>query len=223
MERTVREVIAMRPERVALFSFAYVPALKPHQRRLPVADMPSPALKLSLFQQAADAFEDAGYQRIGMDHFALPEDPLARAACDGTLSRDFQGYTIERAPETVGLGPSAISDLGCAYAQNDKSLRGWREAVEAERLATTNGCWLSDEDLRRRALIRELMCNFRVTLDPAEHQGELAAFAAIAADGLVELDGGTVTATPLGRLFARNLAMVLDPRLDRGRIHSRAV
>jgi oxygen-independent coproporphyrinogen III oxidase len=223
MEHTVRQVIAMRPNRVALFSFAYVPSLKPHQRRLPVAEMPGGPLKLALFQQAADAFEDAGYQRIGFDHFALPEDPLARAATDGTLSRDFQGYTVERAPQTIGLGPSAISDLGYAYAQIHKSLRSWRDALDGGCLPTSNGCWLSSEDRSRRALIRDLMCNFRVTLDPVEHEGELVAMASAAREGLVELDGTTAHATPLGRLFVRNLAMLLDPRLRADRVHSRAV
>jgi oxygen-independent coproporphyrinogen-3 oxidase len=217
--RTVAEVVALRPERVALFSFAFVPSVKPHQRRLPLAELPSAPLKLELFQAAHDDLTAAGYRAIGMDHFALPGDELALAVERRALGRDFQGYTSERAPHTVALGMSAISNLGDAYAQNYKSLAAYEAAIESGRLATERGLALDAEDQRRRDVIHALMCNFEVDLgaDGARHFArELQALGGLAGDGLVQLDGGRITVTPLGRLFVRNVAMVFDAYLRPG-------
>lgn len=210
--RTVAEVVALAPERVAVFSFAYVPSLKPHQRRLPLADLPSPAAKLELSQVAAEVLTGAGYRAIGMDHFARPDDELARAQERGALGRDFQGYTTERTPETVAFGASAISALGDCYAQNEKSLGEYERAIAAGRFATERGIRLAPEDVRRRQIICDLMCNFAVDLDRygAGFSDELAALAAEARSGLVELDGRRVQVTPLGRHFIRNLAGIFD-------------
>jgi oxygen-independent coproporphyrinogen-3 oxidase len=223
--RTVEQVVALRPERVAIFSFAYVPSVKPAQKRLPMAEAPSPMEKLQLFLTAREVLLAAGYRPIGMDHFALPDDELARAADRGALGRDFQGYTVELAPQTVGLGMSSISNLGDAYAQNWKSLGEYEASVGGGRLPTERGIWLSDDDRRRREVITQLMCNFAVELEPQLWSAERAALQPLAADGLVVLDGNRLQVTELGRLFIRNVAMVFDAylRQNAARPFSRAV
>jgi oxygen-independent coproporphyrinogen-3 oxidase len=221
-QRTVDRVIALRPERVAIFSFAYVPSMRPAQKRLPMAEAPSPMGKLELFLGARDALLAAGYRPIGMDHFALPDDELAKAAENGALGRDFQGYTVERAPQTIAFGMSAISNLGAAYAQNAKSLGEYEAAVATERLPTERGIWLDEDDLRRRDVITQIMCNFAVDLDPAEWV--LADVAPLLSDGLIVRSGNRLVVTELGRLFVRNVAMVFDRHLqDAARPFSRTV
>lgn len=210
--RMIEQVIELRPDRVALFSFAYVPAMKPHQRRLPVAGLPAGRAKLDLFLQARAQLAAAGWTPIGMDHFAVEGDELARAAGDGTLWRDFQGYTTQRAPDTIGLGPSSISFVGGAYVQSEKILSRWEAQVAAGRLPAERGLVLGADDLRRRDLITALMCNFAVDVGEG-FAPELAALAPLEADGLVQVRGTRVEATPLGRLFVRNLAMVFDAYL----------
>jgi oxygen-independent coproporphyrinogen-3 oxidase len=213
--QTIGEVIAMRPDRVSLFSFAYVPEVKPHQRRLPAAFLPLGMDKLALFRIAHDLFVDAGYRAIGMDHFALPGDELARAADDGRLWRDFQGYTVERAPDTVALGVSSIGQIGGAYAQNTRLLPRYEQAIREGRFPIERGHALTADDQRRAAIITELMCNGAATLDGADAD-ELAALRALEADGLVALDDARVTTTAVGRVLVRNVASVFDAYLRRG-------
>lgn len=215
--RTIDEIVAIRPDRVAVFSFAYVPAAKPHQRRLPVAGLPQGPAKLDLLGIAHDALTAAGYRAIGMDHFALPGDELARAQEAGKLWRDFQGYTTLRATDTVGLGLSAISDAGGAYAQNQKVLSGWEAAISRGRLPVERGILRTPDDELRRALITDLMCNFAVDLgsDTARWAPELHALQPLAAEGLCTIDGRHLTVTPVGRPFVRNLAMKFDTYLSR--------
>ena len=211
---TLERVIAMRPDRVSLFSFAYVPEIKPHQRRLPAAFLPIGADKLALFRLGHDIFVDAGYRAIGMDHFALPDDSLARASTDGTLWRDFQGYTIERAPDTVALGVSSIGWIGGAYAQNTRLLPKYEQAIREGRFPIERGHRLSEDDQRRAAIITDIMCNGRVDLgDASAWAYELAALQPLAADGLVTIDGAVVTTTPIGRVLVRNVASVFDAYL----------
>jgi oxygen-independent coproporphyrinogen-3 oxidase len=217
--RTIAQIVELGPDRVALFSFAYVPSMKPHQRRLPIAAIPSGPAKFELYRAAHDRLVDAGYRAIGMDHFALPGDELARAQERGELWRDFQGYTTLRAADTVAVGMTGISDVGGAYAQNEHVLSTYEAAVDSGRLATQRGCFLSDDDRRRRAAITSLMCNFRLPLDEDARRSyapELAALAPLVDDGLVELAPDAVAVTPLGRPFVRNVAMVFDAYLRRG-------
>jgi oxygen-independent coproporphyrinogen-3 oxidase len=213
--RTLDQVLALGPDRVACYSFAHVPAVKPHQRRLPIAELPAGAAKLELLRLAHEAFTSAGYRAVGIDHFARRGDELAEAAERGTLGRDFQGYTVRRAPDTIGVGVSSISQVAGVYAQNVKSLRAHAEAVAAGRLPTERGVALDDDDERRRAIIGEIMCNGGTRVSPADFAAELAALAPLARDGLVEVDGGAIALTPLGRVFARNVAMVFDARPPR--------
>lgn len=214
--RTLAEVVRLRPDRIAAYSFAYLPDLRPHQRRLPADELPLGAAKLALFRLTYETLVEAGYVAIGMDHFALPDDELARARAEGTLWRNFQGYTVRKSPDTVAFGVTAISDIAGAYAQNVRSLKKYGERVEAGVLPTERGVALTPDDRRRRAVITALMCNLGLDLGPtgeADFAPELARLRDPPLSELVEVDGPRLTLTPLGRVFVRNVAMVFDARL----------
>ncbi len=213
--RTLETAASLRPDRIATFAFAFVPKLKPHQRRLAVAEMPGPVERIALLRTAQEMLGIAGYRTIGMDHFALPSDELAKAADALELGRDFQGYTVNRAPETVALGLSGISFVSGAYAQNEKSLNRYCASLEAGTLPVERGIWLTDDDRRRRDLITQLMCNFELALTCKEvdyFAPEIRELGALR--DLVEVRSNHVRVTPLGRLFVRNVAMVFDRYLD---------
>jgi oxygen-independent coproporphyrinogen III oxidase len=212
--RTIERVASLRPDRISMFSFAYVPAARPNQRKLPMAEIPVGGAKLELFRIAYEGLEAAGYRPIGMDHFALAEDELARAQDRGELWRDFQGYVAGRPAGTVAVGVSSISDLGGAYAQNQKSLVAHANAVAGAHLPTSRGIWLTEEDRRRRDLIVQVMCNFRVRV-PEDMALEREQLRRLAGEGLLGWEGDEVVLTPLGRLFVRNVALVFDERLRR--------
>lgn len=225
--RTLDQVIELAPDRLAIYGFAFVPDFKPHQRKLPADAMPEGPARLDLFRQAWRALSHAGYASIGMDHFAAPHDPLARAAREGRLWRNFQGYTVQRAPETVAFGVSAISDIGGTFAQSPRRMSQYRDLVSSGRLPVARGLELTAEDRARRRLITQLMCNLSLDLGPAaldDYAFELDALAPLATDGLLDMlsgpDGAVeLRVTPLGRLFLRNIAMPFDARL---RTHSPA-
>jgi oxygen-independent coproporphyrinogen-3 oxidase len=217
MVRSMRKVVELRPDRISMFSFAYVPQLKPHQRRLPMAHLATGFAKLELFRAAHDTLAEAGYLAIGMDHFALPSDELAIAQREGRLHRDFQGYTVRAAAaDTVAFGVSSISAIGGAYAQNSKSLQRYENALAHERLPIELGHQLTEDDEARRALIGTLMCNLEVDLGPdaaTVFADELARLPPLEAEGLCVRDGNVVRLTALGRVFARNVASVFDAYL----------
>jgi oxygen-independent coproporphyrinogen-3 oxidase len=218
--RTLAAAVALAPDRLAVYSFAYVPGLRPQQRRLPLAELATGGEKLQRLLMAHATLTEAGYQAIGMDHFARAEDELAKAQARGGLGRNFQGYTVRAAEDVVALGATAISDLGGAlFAQNAHDLRAYGAAVQQGRLATARGLALTDDDRRRRAVIARLMCDFRVPLsveERAHFAPELEALAPLARDGLVEVGAAGLEVTPLGRLFVRNVAMVFDAHLAAG-------
>jgi oxygen-independent coproporphyrinogen-3 oxidase len=214
--RTLDEVVALAPDRLALYSFAYVPAQRPHQRRLPIAALPAGGEKLALFLQARRALLGAGFSAIGFDHFARGQDELARAEAAGTLHRNFQGYTVKAAPDVVAIGVTAISDLGDLYAQSVRTLPRYYAALDAGRLPTVRGIALTDDDRRRREVITALLCRFSVDLGEAgraRFAAELEALRDHERDGLVRMGGGRLEVTPVGRLFARNVASVFDAHL----------
>jgi oxygen-independent coproporphyrinogen III oxidase len=216
--RTMDQVVALAPDRVACFSFAYVPSVRPNQRRLPQAAIPTGADKIALFETAQERLGAAGFVAIGMDHFARPEDELARAQAERRLWRDFQGYTTRRASVTVAVGASGISDFNGAYAQNEHALGKYEAAIAAGRLATVKGMWLDADDVRRRDVIVQLMCNGWVDLGADGERyfaRELDALEPLCADGLVATRGRQVALTDLGRRFVRNVAMVFDAHLHR--------
>jgi oxygen-independent coproporphyrinogen-3 oxidase len=216
--RTIDAVVALAPDRVAVFSFAYLPSLRPNQRRLAQAAIPTGGDKLALLAIAQARLGAAGYQSIGMDHFARPDDELARAQRTRTLWRDFQGYTTQRARATVAVGASAISDFGDAYAQNEHGLGRYQAAIADGRLATVKGRWLDVDDRRRRDVIVQLMCNGWVDLGPdgeSYFARELQALEPHQHDGLVASRGREILLTELGRVLVRNVAMVFDAYVAR--------
>ncbi|WP_164021779.1 oxygen-independent coproporphyrinogen III oxidase [Pyxidicoccus trucidator] len=216
--RTLETVLSMRPDRLAVYSFAYMPEVLKHQRRMPADALPGARAKLDLFRSAYASFVGAGYRPIGMDHFAVPEDELARAQAERRLGRNFQGYTVKAASDVVALGSTGISDVGGAYAQNVRPLPHYYARVAEGRLATERGLALTDDDRRRRAVITQLMCNFWTDLGDEGSRyfaPELERLRTFEDDGLVVRTGSQLELTPLGRLFVRNVAMVFDAQLSR--------
>jgi oxygen-independent coproporphyrinogen-3 oxidase len=218
---SVDSVIAMRPDRVAVYSFAHVPWIRGHQKFIDPKDLPSPELKIELFAEAMHRFLDAGYSQIGMDHFALPEDELAIASAERTLHRNFMGYTVRPAPDMVGAGVSAIGDVSGAFAQNVKKLSGYYEALDVGRFPVERGYLLDDDDKLRRYVITQLMCNFRVERVDVEKRfgvdfdsyfgAELEELeAGPVAHGFLELLPHGLEVTPRGHLFIRNVCMTFD-------------
>jgi oxygen-independent coproporphyrinogen-3 oxidase len=220
---TLELVNVIRPERIAVYSFAFVPWIKAHMKHLPQESLPGPALKLELLAAAIDAFTGAGYRAIGMDHFALPEDELSRAVEARTLHRNFMGYTVQSAGDMVAVGISGIGDVEGAFVQNLKKLPEYYAAIDAGRFPVERGYALDGDDLVRRHVITQLMCNLHLDVAEVEQRFGIS-FADTFATELAELTGadspqthGLVTVTPesidvtaRGRLFVRNVAMIFD-------------
>ncbi|MDX2232145.1 MAG: oxygen-independent coproporphyrinogen III oxidase [Leptolyngbyaceae cyanobacterium bins.349] len=221
---TIQKTIALNPDRIAVFNFAYVPWMKPIQKQLPQAAMPEAAEKLDILQMTIEALTNNGYVFIGMDHFAKPDDELAIAQRNGQLHRNFQGYTTKPESDLFGFGMTSISMLHDVYIQNEKKLQDFYRAVDAHRLPIERGVKLSPDDMIRRAVIMELMCQFELSKAAIEEKYHLhfdgdfdTYFAeeryelrALEADGLVELHPNHIQVTPVGRLLIRNIAAVFD-------------
>jgi oxygen-independent coproporphyrinogen-3 oxidase len=217
------QVLTLRPERVAVYSFAFVPWLRAHMRHLPESSLPGPALKLQLLSLAIAAFTGAGYRQIGMDHFALPDDELARAVESRTLHRNFMGYTVQSARDAVALGVSGIGDVRGAFVQNEKKLSGYYAALDEGRLPVERGYVLDADDVLRRHVITQLMCNFHLDVRAVERAfgvsfhdyfraeiGEITGAHSPTADGLVIVSDEAIDVTPRGRLLVRNVCMAFD-------------
>lgn len=219
--RTLEAVTAMRPDRVAVFGYAHVPWMKPAQKALEKeAALPDAGARCAIYASAIEAFTGAGYRHIGMDHFALPKDDLAKALDAGTMTRSFMGYTTRPAEDLVGLGQSAISDLAGAYAQNERTLPEYEKAVAEGRLPTVRGYVLSEDDRLRRWTIMRVMSATDLKYGEVERRfgvefrevfaKELEELKALEKAGLVRLNAEQLTVTPLGRVFVRNAAMAFD-------------
>ena len=222
--KTLDEIIALNPDRLAVFSYAHVPWIKPAQKIFDDRQqLPTTEAKLTMLMTAVARLTAAGYVQIGMDHFARPDDELAVAFADGTLHRNFQGYTTRAGASLYGFGMSSISETDGAFRQNHKELPDYIAALEAGRLPIERGYLLSPDDRRRRAIISDVMCgrgldfaglSRRLKLDFAATYGtELAALADLAADGLLVRYADRVEITELGRLFLRIIAMRFDAHL----------
>lgn len=221
--RTIEQTLTLRPERLAVYSFAFVPWLSPHQQRLPQEALPHGLQKFALLAVAREKLFAAGYLDIGMDHFALPEDELAIAQQQGRLWRNFMGYTTKRAATLIGFGVSAIGSVADTYVQNHKKLSRYYRALNEGRLPVARGYRLSRDDAIRGHVIREWMCNFTVSkVDFAHRFGvsfddyfadEHVILANLAEEGFVNNTPEALTTGPLGRLFPRNVAMVFDKYL----------
>jgi len=225
---TIRKTIALDPDRIALFNFAYIPWIKPTQKKhIDPADLPSPSDKLNIFHLSIDELTANGYQFIGMDHFAKPTDELTLAQQAGQLHRNFQGYTTKPESDLLAFGMTSISMLHDVYTQNHKRLQDFYRAIDAEQLPIERGVSLSQEDVLRRAVIMELMCQFELSKGAIESKYHLSfdqsfdeyfaperhQLEALEADGLVRLTPNHIEVTPAGRLLIRNIAAVFDTYL----------
>jgi oxygen-independent coproporphyrinogen-3 oxidase len=218
LARTIDDVVTMRPDRISLFGYAHVPWMKPHQRLLEPPGLPGTAQRLALGDVATSALLKSGYEAIGLDHFARPDDDLAVAARNAALHRNFQGYTTDDAPVLVGLGASAISTFVEGYAQNFTRTDEWTAAIARGDLPTARGVAIDADDRRRGAIIERLMCSFRADLsedvaaDPALSD-DLARLAPLEKAGLVLRDGARLEIPTDARPFARIVAATFDAHL----------
>ncbi len=229
---TAERMLALAPDRVAIFGYAHVPWMKPHQRLIADATLPDAEARMEQAALARAIFERAGYVEIGIDHFAAPTDPLARAGHDGALHRNFQGYTDDAAATLIGIGASSISRTPQGFAQNAPDNLGWQRAIEAGRLPTVRGKAFAGDDLMRAEVIETLLCAFAVDLGAvaARHGTSLETFAddlerlgPLVAAGFVARDGGRIRIVRHRHEIARVVASEFDAYLGRGGRHSVAV
>ena len=222
---TAERALGLQPSRAAVFGYAHVPWMKKHQALIPDASLPGALERFAQRQAIEDTFLAHGYVPIGLDHFALPDDALARAAAGSRLRRNFQGYTTDAAPVLVGFGASSIGGLPQGYAQNHPGVPAWRDAIRAGVAPIARGVALTDGDRARRTIIEQIMCHFTANpIEVATSSGadlaDLAdaepALRSLEADGLLERDGDRITVTPLGRPFVRAVAAAFDTYLARG-------
>ncbi len=219
---TIDKVLEIGPDRLAVYSYANVPWMKKHQNVLQ-PHLPDERTKFEIFRTALERFTDAGFEYIGMDHFARPTDELARARTDRTLHRNFQGYTTKAGTDLVGFGMSAIGGVGRTYVQNRRDLGPYQQEVGTRGAATFRGFRLSEDDLLRRRVISNILCHGVISKPEIEREfsirfdetfaDAIEVLAPLASDGLVELSALEIRATPLGRIFLRNIAMPFDAYL----------
>jgi oxygen-independent coproporphyrinogen-3 oxidase len=218
--RTVSQVAALRPDRIALYSYAHLPDRFKPQRRIDSTQLPPPDTRLKMLGGAIGGFLGHGYTYIGMDHFALPTDALAQAKRQGLLHRNFQGYSTQPDCDLVALGVSAIGRMGATYSQNAKTLPEYYDALGQRRFPTVRGLAATRDDLVRRAVIMAIMCQGRVEFESIElahlvdmreyFAAELERLAPFVAEGLVEVDHESIQLTAMGWYFVRGVAMVFD-------------
>ena len=220
---TLDSVVKARPDRIAAYSYAHLPEMFRAQRLIREEDLPSGAEKLALLTRTVEYLTERDYEYIGMDHFALPGDDLVKARNEGTLHRNFQGYSTHAELDLVGLGVSAIGKVGNSYAQSIKLRHDYYEAIDQGHIPILRGVELTDDDVLRREVIHALMCGgvaemrkieARHGIDFAQYFGrELGEMEKLARDGLVELDADTIRVTPKGRFLLRPIAMPFDAYL----------
>lgn len=223
-ERTLSEVVRLRPDRIALYGYAHMPERFRAQRRIHAADLPQAQSRVAMLARSLAAFEQAGYVCIGMDQFALPDDALAVAKRQGRLHRCFQGYTTHPDCDLIGLGMSAIGKVGATYSQNAKDLAEYQDRLDQGSLPVVRGLVLSRDDLVRRSVIMALLCQGSVEFESIElahlidmkryFAAELKRLGALQDEGLVVLGEGAIELTPLGWFFGRSVAAVFDKSLQ---------
>jgi oxygen-independent coproporphyrinogen-3 oxidase len=226
-ERTLDRVLDISPDRIALYSYAHLPAVFKPQRRINESQLPSAQQKLDILTLAIGRLTGAGYVYIGMDHFAKPGDELAVAQSQGRLQRNFQGYSTHSESDMLGFGVSAIGKIGPTYYQNVKTLDEYYAALEADQLPVLRGVELTQDDLMRRAVIHSLMCNFALSIESIEishlvefrrvFAQELEDLKSLERDGLVEVRPDWIVVTPRGRLLVRAVCAVFDRYLRQQR------
>ncbi|UCE88329.1 MAG: oxygen-independent coproporphyrinogen III oxidase [Pseudomonadota bacterium] len=221
--RTIDRVIEVAPDRIAVFNYAHLPEMFKPQRRIDANELPSPADKLKILQQSIDKLVAAGYVYIGMDHFAKPDDELAVAQRDGTLHRNFQGFSAHAECDLIAMGVSSISKVGDSYCQNAKTLDDYYRILDTGHLPIARGYVLNSDDVLRRDVIMKLICYGELNIPEIEHEygiefgkyfdREIIDLDALAADGLLERGEDYVRVRPAGRLLVRNIGMVFDKYL----------
>ncbi len=222
--RTVDEIIALQPDRLSVFNYAHLPERFMPQRRIEQHDLPAPEQKLHMLQGTIEQLTLAGYRYIGMDHFALPDDELAIAQEEGTLQRNFQGYTTHGHCDLLGLGVSAISQIGDLYCQNSSDLNDYQTLLASDQLATKRGLVCHEDDRIRQAVIQQLICHFELDFSQIEaaFMIEFRGYFSEAwprlvemhHDGLIVLDDRGIRVLPAGRLLVRAVCMLFDRYLS---------
>jgi oxygen-independent coproporphyrinogen-3 oxidase len=230
---TARQCLALRPDRFSVFGYAHVPGFKKHQRKIDETVLPESAERQEQADAIARTLIEGGYRQIGMDHFALPDDAMARARQARVLRRNFQGYTTDDNDILIGFGASAIGQLPQGYVQNDPVLGSYCEAIREGRLATVRGYALQPDDRLRAAIIERLMCDFEVDLGAiCERHGASAGVLlksasrlnALAEDGVIILEGTRLRIPDEAHFLVRSVASAFDTHMDsQAKLHSRAV
>ena len=233
VEASARFAAWLRADRIAVFGYAHVPWMRPHQQAIDAKLLPGVVARLGQAERAEAVLRQMGYEALGLDHFALPADPLTRAARDGSLRRNFQGYTTDRAPVLLGLGPSAIGSLPSGHAQNETDERRYGEQVLAGHLPVVRGVAVTREDRQRAALIERLMCDFALDIDAQAESAPgmraildegLRRMLPLCRNGLVRREGPRLEVLPAGRRFVRQVAACFDAYLaPDAKRHSAAV
>ena len=233
---TLRQVIELSPDRISIYNYAHLPARFSPQKRINVVDLPDADHKLRILKQCIDMLTFSGYQYIGMDHFAKPDDELAVAQREGTLHRNFQGYSTHAECDMVAMGITGIGNIGSTYSQNAKTMEEYEAALDRGRLPIVKGISIDADDLIRKAVIMALICHFTLSFAAIEEKfsidfrkhfaRELESLRAMQEDGLVEIDGNGIDVTDAGRLLIRNVCMAFDRHLNpelQSQSYSRAI
>jgi oxygen-independent coproporphyrinogen-3 oxidase len=224
-EQTLRRVVRLKPDRIAVFNYAHVPWMKPHQKLIRPEDLPTPEQKLEILKMTIEVLSTSGYEYIGMDHFAKPSDELTLAQKNKTLYRNFQGYSTRSGADLYGFGMSSISHFEGIYAQNTKSLPHYYQSLEQGELPTHLGYRMTEDDRIRKHVIMRLMCDLELDREDVQDRfgivfGEyfadsLAALQPFINDGLFEVTPGKLSVVGAGRLVLRNIAMCFDAYLEK--------
>jgi oxygen-independent coproporphyrinogen III oxidase len=230
-DRTLAQVNELRPDRIALYAYAHLPERFKPQRRIHAAELPSGGAKVAMLSRSLDAFTEAGYVYIGMDHFALPEDSLAVAKRQGRLHRNFQGYSTQADCDLIALGVSSIGRVGATYSQNAKTMEEYCDLLDQGHLPVVRGLALTRDDLIRRAVIMALMCQGQLQLESINlawlvdfkkyFAAELVQLEAMQSQGLVQVTDSSIQVTPMGWFFVRGVAMVFDRYVQADRNRAR--
>ena len=230
-DRTLAQVVELRPDRIALYAYAHLPERFKPQRRIATVELPSGGAKIAMLSRSMHRFMDAGYVYVGMDHFAVPQDALAVAKRQGRLHRNFQGYSTQPDCDLIALGVSSIGRIGATYSQNAKTLEEYYDALDHGQFPTVRGLALSRDDLVRRSVIMALMCQGQVQFESMElsylidfksyFAAELGALQTQAEQGLVVIDDTGIQVTEKGWFFVRAVAMVFDRYLQTDRTRAR--
>jgi oxygen-independent coproporphyrinogen III oxidase len=230
-DRTLEQVVQLRPDRIALYAYAHLPERFKPQRRIHTEHLPAAGAKVDMLSRSLGKLIGAGYVYVGMDHFALPGDPLAVAKRQGRLHRNFQGYSTQPDHDLIALGVSAIGRVGASYSQNAKTLDEYCDAIDRGQFPVVRGLALGRDDLVRRAVIMALMCQGQCQFESIDlaflvdfksyFAAELEVLRGLEAQGLVQVDDGAIHVTPTGWFFVRAVAMVFDRHLQSDRNRAR--